>query len=57
MRWAISDSRRSARDHTYAIDATVAETALRQSGPAAVLTSDVDDMTRLCGQHVRLISL
>lgn len=43
--------------HKYAIDATVAETALRQAGPVAVLTSDVDDMTRLCGQHIRLISL
>lgn len=43
--------------HKYAIDATVAETALRQPGPVAVLTSDADDMTRLCGQHVRLISL
>lgn len=43
--------------HKYAIDATVAETALRQAGPVAILTSDVDDMTRLCGQHVRLISL
>ncbi|CAG6393445.1 PIN domain-containing protein [Streptomyces cocklensis] len=43
--------------HKYAIDATVAETAMRQAGPVAILTSDVDDMTRLCGQHVRLISI
>ncbi len=43
--------------HKYAIDATVAEAALRQVGPVAILTSDIDDMTRLCGQHVRLISL
>jgi hypothetical protein len=43
--------------HKYAIDATVAEAALRQAGPVAILTSDVDDMTRLCGHHVGLISL
>nr|WSX78188.1 PIN domain-containing protein [Streptomyces sp. NBC_00899] len=43
--------------HKYAIDATVAETAMRQAGPVAILTSDVDDMTRLCGQHVRLIGI
>ncbi len=35
------------RGHTYAIDATVAEMALRQPGPVAILTSDVDDMARL----------
>ncbi|MFF1272892.1 DNA-binding protein [Streptomyces marokkonensis] len=40
--------------HEYAIDATVAGTALRRLGPAAVLTSDVDDMSRLCGDRVRL---
>lgn len=43
--------------HKYAIDATVAETALRQPGPVAVLTSDVDDMSRLCGDRVRLIGI
>ncbi|MGW5349224.1 DNA-binding protein [Streptomyces sp. NPDC004031] len=43
--------------HTYAIDATVAEVALRQPGPVAMLTSDVDDMTRLCGSRVRLVAL
>ena len=43
--------------HKYALDATVAETALRQPGPVAVLTSDIDDMAKLCGRHVRLISL
>ncbi|MCC3770149.1 DNA-binding protein [Streptomyces sp. UNOC14_S4] len=43
--------------HKYAIDATVAETALRQPGPVAVLTSDVDDMARLCGGRVRLIGI
>ena len=43
--------------HKYAIDATVAETALRQPGPVAMLTSDVDDMSKLCGTRVRLISI
>lgn len=43
--------------HKYAIDATLAEAALRQPGPVAMLTSDVDDMAKLCGDRVRLISL
>ncbi|MCT9076382.1 DNA-binding protein [Streptomyces fulvoviolaceus] len=43
--------------HKYAIDATVAEAALRQPGPVAILTSDVDDMTRLCGSKVQMIGL
>jgi predicted nucleic acid-binding protein len=43
--------------HKYAIDATVAEAALRQPGPVAVLTSDIDDMMRLCGHQVRLIGI
>lgn len=43
--------------HKYAIDATVAEAALRQPGPVAMLTSDIDDMLRLCGDHVQLIAI
>ncbi|MEU3555742.1 DNA-binding protein [Streptomyces fragilis] len=43
--------------HKYGIDATVAEVALRQPGPVAMLTSDVDDMARLCGGRVRLIGV
>ncbi|MFD9597536.1 DNA-binding protein [Kitasatospora sp. NPDC059973] len=43
--------------HKYAIDATVAEMALRQPGPVAVLTSDVDDLAKLCGDRVRLIAV
>ncbi|MEU6234246.1 DNA-binding protein [Kitasatospora sp. NPDC047058] len=43
--------------HKYAIDATVAELALRQSGPVAMLTSDIDDMAKLCGSRVRLIAI
>ncbi|MFI6447252.1 DNA-binding protein [Kitasatospora sp. NPDC050543] len=43
--------------HKYAIDATVAEMALRQPGPVAMLTSDIDDMAKLCGTRVRLIAI
>lgn len=43
--------------HKYAIDAMVAEVALRLPAPVAVLTSDVDDMVKLCGQRVRTIGL
>ncbi|WP_406410407.1 DNA-binding protein [Streptomyces sp. NBC_01614] len=43
--------------HKYAIDATVAEAALRQPGPVAILTPDTDDMTRLCGSKVQMIRL
>jgi hypothetical protein len=43
--------------HKYAIDATVAEVALRQPKPAALLTSASDDMTKLCGTQVRVIPL
>ncbi|MFJ8440195.1 DNA-binding protein [Kitasatospora griseola] len=43
--------------HEYAIDATVAEMTLRQPGPVAVLTSDIDDMAKLCGNRVRLVAV
>jgi predicted nucleic acid-binding protein len=43
--------------HKHAIDATVAEVALRQPGPVAMLTSDVDDMAQLCGDRVLLIGI
>lgn len=43
--------------HKYAIDAMVAEVALRLPAPVAVLTSDVDDVVKLCGQRVRAIGL
>ncbi|MER6069485.1 DNA-binding protein [Streptomyces sp. NPDC001852] len=43
--------------HKYAIDAVVAEMALRQRRPAVMLTSDVDDMTKLCGGRVRLVAV
>ncbi|MER7397663.1 DNA-binding protein [Streptomyces sp. NPDC000151] len=43
--------------HKYAIDAAVAETALRQQRPVVMLTSDADDMTKLCGGRVRLVAV
>ncbi|WP_416973558.1 PIN domain-containing protein [Streptomyces sp. 4F14] len=43
--------------HKYAIDAMVAEVALRLPGPVAVLTSAADDMVKLCGKRVRVIGL
>ncbi|MFF0295913.1 DNA-binding protein [Kitasatospora sp. NPDC004615] len=43
--------------HKYAIDAVVAELALRQQRPVVVLTSDVDDLTKLCGGQVRLVAV
>ncbi|MFI6500128.1 DNA-binding protein [Nonomuraea typhae] len=41
--------------HKYALDASVAEAALRQPGPVAMLTSDLDDMAKLCRGRVVLI--
>lgn len=43
--------------HKYAIDAVVAEMALRQPRPVLVLTSDIDDMAKLCGAGVRLAAV
>ncbi|MEV7213648.1 PIN domain-containing protein [Kitasatospora cineracea] len=43
--------------HKYAIDAAVAELALRQQRPVVVLTSDVDDLAKLCGDRVRLVAV
>lgn len=41
--------------HSHAIDAVVAELASRQRQPVAVLTSDPDDLGRLCDPHVRVV--
>ncbi|MEU7002773.1 PIN domain-containing protein [Nonomuraea sp. NPDC046570] len=41
--------------HNYAIDAVVAATALRSTRPVVVITTDEDDMRKLCGQAVRLV--
>ncbi|MFE7947983.1 DNA-binding protein [Streptomyces sp. NPDC057426] len=43
--------------HKYAIDAAVAEAALRQQRPVVMLTSDIDDMVKLCGDRVRLVAM
>jgi predicted nucleic acid-binding protein len=43
--------------HEYAIDAVVAATALRAMKPTIVLTSDADDMGKLCGKRVRIVAL
>jgi predicted nucleic acid-binding protein len=43
--------------HQHAIDATVAEVALRETGTVAILTSDIDDMRRLCGRRMHLIGV
>jgi hypothetical protein len=43
--------------HKCAIDAAVAEVALRQRRPVVLLTSDIDDMTKLCGDRVRLVAV
>jgi predicted nucleic acid-binding protein len=41
--------------HQHAIDAMVAATALAASAPRIMLTSDLDDMARLCGASVRVV--
>lgn len=43
--------------HKYAIDAVVAATALSAERPVIVLTSDVDDMLKLCGRLARLVEV
>lgn len=43
--------------HQYAIDAVVAELAMRQRRPVVMFTSDIDDMTKLCGDRVRLVAV
>lgn len=43
--------------HKYAIDAMAAVTALHQPGPVVMLTSDTDDMEKLCGGRVTLVAV
>jgi predicted nucleic acid-binding protein len=43
--------------HKYAIDAVVAATALRSVGPVVILTSDADDMEKLCGKRARVVTV
>ncbi|CAM5573999.1 hypothetical protein SCALM49S_06332 [Streptomyces californicus] len=41
----------------YGCTRTVAEAALRQQRPVVLLTSDIDDTTKLCGDRVRLVAV
>jgi predicted nucleic acid-binding protein len=43
--------------HKHAIDAVVAATAIRSAGPVTVLTSDPEDMSRLCGPQVKIVKI
>jgi len=43
--------------HQHAIDAVVAATALGARGPRIMLTSDPDDMNKLCGKSVRVVAI
>jgi predicted nucleic acid-binding protein len=43
--------------HKYAINAAMAERAMRQRRPVVMLTSDIDDMTKLCGDRVTLVAV
>jgi hypothetical protein len=43
--------------HKYAIDAALAVIARRLGGHVVVYTSDADDMTKLCGERVRVAAL
>lgn len=40
--------------HTHALDAIVGATACASPAPVTVLTSDLDDLTKLCGERVRV---
>ncbi|WKX70790.1 DNA-binding protein [Streptomyces sp. XD-27] len=42
--------------HKYAIDAVVAATVLSFSGRRMILTSDADDMEKLCGDVVEIVT-
>ncbi|NUW33730.1 DNA-binding protein [Nonomuraea sp. SMC257] len=43
--------------HKYAIDAVVAATALGSVRPVVVLTSDEDDLSKLCGKAVKVVAV
>ncbi len=43
--------------HTYAIDSVVAATALGYSGPRIIVTSDADDLNKLCGDTIRAVAV
>ncbi|MGW6392758.1 type II toxin-antitoxin system VapC family toxin [Streptomyces sp. NPDC055103] len=56
LTWSAIDLLRDANlhGHKYAIDAVVAATALSHHGPRIILTSDVDDMVKLCGARAHV---
>lgn len=43
--------------HKYAIDSVVAATALGHPGPRIIVTSNVDDMYKLCGDRIEAVSV
>ncbi|TDQ53594.1 DNA-binding protein [Actinorugispora endophytica] len=43
--------------HHHAIDAVVAVTAMREPGPVLVVTSDPDDLRRLCDDRVAISAI
>ncbi|MBT2506105.1 PIN domain-containing protein [Streptomyces sp. ISL-98] len=57
--WQAIDLLRNANlhGHKYAIDSVVAATALGYTGPRIVVTSDVDDINKLCGDRVRAVGV
>ncbi|MFE7409434.1 PIN domain-containing protein [Streptomyces laurentii] len=54
--WRALDLLRDAglHGHEYAIDSVVAATALGYAGPRVIVTSDVDDMVKLCGKRAAI---
>ncbi|MER8042133.1 DNA-binding protein [Streptomyces sp. NPDC094032] len=57
--WRALDLLRNANlhGHKYAIDSVVAATALGYPSPRIIVTSDVDDMVKLCGQQVTTVGV
>ncbi|MFE5615193.1 PIN domain-containing protein [Streptomyces sp. NPDC056463] len=43
--------------HKYAIDAMLSATALTAPGPVTILTSDPDDLTRLCSGRATVVGI
>ncbi|GAB3699682.1 hypothetical protein GCM10028793_25250 [Nocardiopsis oceani] len=43
--------------HRHAIDAMLCATALAAPGPVTILTSDPDDLRKLCGDKVTVIKI
>jgi predicted nucleic acid-binding protein len=43
--------------HRHALDALLAATALSSPGPALVLTSDPDDIEKLCGDRAAAVKI